>query len=85
MMISLINFVIDLYHRLSNVTILNRFSHDVELPSLPEMVFPGNSLQLEHAESGCVLEFLALEALKLVENTHDPLKVPVAEEWSRTQ
>ena len=69
----------------SVVTILHRFSQDVELPSLPEMVFPGNSLRLEHSESSCVLEFLALEALKLVENTHDPLKVPVAEEWSRTQ
>ena len=57
-----------------------RFDREVELPSLPEMVFPGNSLKLEH-ESGCVLEFVALDALKLVENTHDPLKVPVAEEW----
>lgn len=63
---------------------LTRFSNDVKLPSLPEMVFPGNSLQLEH-ESGCMLEFLALDALKLVEHTHDPLKVPVAEEWSKSQ
>ena len=61
-----------------------RFGQEVKLPSLPEMVFPGNSLKLEH-ESGCVLEFLALDALKLVENTHDPIKVPVAEEWSRSQ
>ena len=62
----------------------SRFSKDIELPSLPEMVFPGNSLRLEH-ENGCVLEFLTLEALKLVENTREPLKVPVAEDWSKSQ
>ena len=48
------------------------------------MVFPGNSLRLEH-ETGCVLEFVSLDALKLVDSTCDPLKVPVAEEWSKTQ
>lgn len=65
-------------------TALFRFGKEVKLPSLPEMVFPGNSLKLEH-ESGCVLEFVALEALKLVENTREPIKVPVAEEWSKSQ
>lgn len=56
----------------------------MNLPSLPEMVFPGNSLRLEH-EVGCVLEFVSLDALKLVDNTREPLKVPVAEEWSKAQ
>ena len=54
----------------------------MELPSLPEMVFPRSTLRLEH-ESGAVLEFLALEALKLVNPSEDLLKVAVAEEWTR--
>lgn len=62
-----------------------RFSHELLLPSLPEMVFPENRLQVEHGESGCGLEFSALEALRLVQVSGDPLKVAAAEEWGRTR
>ena len=61
-----------------------RFARELALPALPEMVFPSNSLRLEH-EAGCTLEFTALEALRRVDAQHDSLKVAVAEEWSRTQ
>ena len=61
----------------------SRFEQDLELPSLPEMVFPGSSLRLEHMESGMVLEFLALDALRPVNAKEDLLKVAAAEEWSR--
>ncbi len=46
------------------------------------MVFPASSLRLEH-ESGVVLEFLALDALKRVNPSEDPLKVAMAEEWTK--
>jgi len=61
-----------------------RFARELALPALPEMVFPNNSLCLEH-EAGCMLEFTALDALRRVDALHDTLKVAVAEEWSRTQ
>ena len=64
------------------LTCVHRFEQELDLPSLPEMVFPESRLRLEH-ESGAVLEFIALEALKLVNPSEDPLKVAVAEEWTR--
>lgn len=58
----------------------HRISSELELPSLPEMVFGDNMLQIEHsAEFG--IQFNALDALKLVDNKHDLMKVAVAEEW----
>lgn len=65
-----------------NLCLCARFDQDLELPSLPEMVFPESTLRLEH-ESGAVLEFLALDALKPVNPSEDLLKVAVAEEWTR--
>lgn len=61
-----------------------RFEKELSIPSLPEMVFPESSLRLEH-ESGAVLEFLSLEALKLVNSAELPptLKVATADQWSR--
>lgn len=58
-----------------------RFSQELDL-TLPEMVFPESCLKLEH-ESGAALEFMALDALRLVNNREDPLKVAAAEEWER--
>ena len=60
--------------------ITNRISSELELPSLPEMVFGENVLQIEHA-AGFGIQFNALDALKLVDNKHDLMKVAVAEEW----
>ena len=65
-------------------SIFNRFEQELELPSLPEMVFPESGLKLTH-QSGVGLEFLALDALRRVNPSEDPLKVSMAEEWSRQQ
>lgn len=62
----------------------SRFASELSLPSLPEMVFPSNSLRVEHS-SGCGLVFTALDGLKMVDATQDPLKVAVAEAWSKTR
>ena len=60
--------------------ITSRISSELELPSLPEMVFGENVFQIEHA-AGFGIQFNALDALKLVDNKHDLMKVAVAEEW----
>ncbi len=46
------------------------------------MVFPDSTLRLEHV-SGAVLEFVALDALKSVNNSEEPLKIAAAAEWSK--
>lgn len=51
-----------------------------QLHNLPDMLFNNNLLKLEHY-SGVGIEFTALEALKLVEETKDPLQVAVAGGW----
>lgn len=58
----------------------HRISSELKLPSLPEMVFGENILQIDHA-AGFGIQFNALDALKLVDNKHDLMKVAVAEEW----
>lgn len=59
---------------------VDRISAELELPSLPEMVFGDNNLQIDHA-AGFGIQFNAIDALKLVDNKHDLMKVAVAEEW----
>ena len=44
------------------------------------MVFGENILQINHA-AGFGIQFNALDALKLVDNKRDLMKVAVAEEW----
>ena len=48
------------------------------------MVFPDSWLRLDH-ETGCGLGFYALDALRRVDATRDPLKVAAAEEWGKTR
>lgn len=52
----------------------------MELPSIPEMVFGENLLQITH-ENGFGIQFNAFDALKKVDNKCDLMKVAVAEEW----
>lgn len=61
-----------------------RFSRELELPWLPDMVFPRNCLSLEH-ESGAGVEFWALDALKLVDAEHESVHVASAEQWRETR
>lgn len=60
--------------------IMCRISSELELPSLPEMVFGDNMLQIDHT-AGFGIQFNAIDALKHVDNKHDLMKVAVAEEW----
>ncbi|BFZ09862.1 hypothetical protein BsWGS_12901 [Bradybaena similaris] len=57
-----------------------KFQSELELPQLPEMVFPENYLRIHH-KSGCGLEFNALDALRLVDAHSDPIKVAASKEW----
>lgn len=76
------------YSQLDNIFFINieiipyshRISSELELPSLPEMLFGENVLQIDHV-AGFGIQFNALDALKLVDNKHDLMKVAVAEEW----
>lgn len=54
--------------------------HLSNLPSLPDMVFNKNLLRLEH-KTGVAIEFNALDALKQVDETSDPLRVAIADDW----
>ncbi|XP_065649147.1 TIP41-like protein isoform X3 [Hydra vulgaris] len=60
----------------------DRISNELNLPSLPEMVFGETFLRIDH-DDGFSICFNALDALKLVDNKNDLLKVGVAEEWRK--
>ncbi|CAG5126453.1 unnamed protein product [Candidula unifasciata] len=61
-----------------------KFERELELPQLPEMVFPENFLRIHH-KSGCGVEFNALDALRLVDAHSDPIKVAVSREWQTSR
>lgn len=68
--------------------LLPRFSHELSLPALPEMVFPESWLRVELEGAGppsCAMEFNALGALKLVDAAAEPVKVAAAAEWGKTR
>lgn len=56
----------------------------MELPHLPEMVFPNNVLYLIHS-SGAQVEFNALDALTKVCNGKLPIKVACADVWKESR
>ncbi|KAK5643635.1 hypothetical protein RI129_007480 [Pyrocoelia pectoralis] len=60
------------------------FTNSLQLPHLPEMVFPNNVLSLTHS-SGVQIEFNALDALKLVSNGELALKVSYADAWKESR
>ena len=61
-----------------------RYQRNLTLPHLPDMVFPDNILRIENSE-GSGLEFNALDALKLVNDKEDLIKVAVAEAWKEAR
>ncbi|CAB3977496.1 Hypothetical predicted protein [Paramuricea clavata] len=63
---------------------LERFTNELKLPSLPEMVFGDNCLRIEH-QAGFGLEFNALDALRLVDSERDLMKVACAEDWQKSR
>lgn len=60
------------------------FNDTLDLPHLPEMVFPNNTLSLTHL-SGATIRFKALDALAPVKNHTLDLKVACAEAWKETR
>ncbi|GJQ81204.1 hypothetical protein Trydic_g23372 [Trypoxylus dichotomus] len=60
------------------------YTNTLELPHLPEMVFPNNILYLIHS-SGAQVEFNALDALRKVCNGKLPIKVACADVWKESR
>nr|CAG4649414.1 EOG090X07SL [Scapholeberis mucronata] len=58
--------------------------HELSIPHLPDMVFPDNVLRIE-LPSGAGIEFNSLDALKLVNDKEDLVKVAVAEAWKEAR
>ncbi|KAK9870271.1 hypothetical protein WA026_006359 [Henosepilachna vigintioctopunctata] len=65
-------------------TLYTRYSRTLDLPHLPEMVFPNNVLTLVHPNGGKI-EFNTLDALKTVSNGKHSIKVACSEEWRETR
>lgn len=56
------------------------FSRTLELPHMPDMVFPSNILTLKH-QNGATIQFNALDALKTVSNGKINVQLACAEAW----
>ena len=48
-------------------------------------VFPDNCLRITHSAKGSGIEFKALDALKLVNDKEDVVKVAIAEAWKEAR
>ncbi|XP_033338895.2 TIP41-like protein [Megalopta genalis] len=60
------------------------FSRTLELPHMPDMVFPNNILTLKH-QDGAYLQFNALDALKTVSNGKIHVQLACAEVWKESR
>ncbi|CAK9815354.1 TIP41-like protein [Anthophora quadrimaculata] len=60
------------------------FSRTLELPHMPDMVFPNNILTLKH-QNGATLQFNALDALKTVSNGKINVQLACAEAWKESR
>lgn len=58
--------------------------HELPIPHLPDMVFPDNILKIA-LSNGSGIEFNTLDALKLVNDKEDSVKVAVAEAWKEAR
>lgn len=61
-----------------------RYSNILELPHMPDMVFPNNVLVLKH-QDGALLEFNALDALRYVSNGKINVQLACAEAWKESR
>ncbi|XP_037835149.1 TIP41-like protein isoform X2 [Kryptolebias marmoratus] len=59
---------------------IERLGEELNMPSLPEMLFGDNILRIQHID-GFGIEFNAIDALKRVNNMEDSVKVACAQEW----
>ncbi|KAF7651231.1 hypothetical protein LDENG_00113810 [Lucifuga dentata] len=63
---------------------IERLAEEMNMPSLPEMLFGDNVLRIQHAD-GYGIEFNAIDALKRVNNMEDAVKVACAQEWQESR
>lgn len=61
-----------------------QYNKELDLPQLPEMSFASNALIIEHSD-GFGIAFNALDALRLVDNKNDLMKVAIAEAWQEAR
>lgn len=61
-----------------------RYSNALELPHMPDMVFPNNVLSLSH-QNGALLQFNALDALRYVSNGKVNVQLACAEAWKESR
>lgn len=60
------------------------YTHKLDLPHLPDMVFPNNVLKLTH-DSGCSIEFNALDSLVKVSNGKQVVKIACSDSWKESR
>lgn len=60
------------------------YSRTLELPHMPDMVFPNNILTLKH-RNGAIIQFNALDALKYVSNGKINIQLACAEAWKESR
>lgn len=60
------------------------YSNVLELPHMPDMVFPNNVLSLTH-QNGALLQFNALDALRYVSNGKINVQLACAEAWKESR
>lgn len=68
-------------NNLCSVCLYNR---KLDLPHIPDMVFPKNLISLKH-ESGVGIEFTALDALQRVDSGKRTVEIACAEEWKASR
>lgn len=60
------------------------YTHKLDLPHLPDMVFPCNILKVTH-ESGCSIEFNPLDSLSRVSNGKMVVKIASSTAWNESR
>uniref|UniRef100_H3D9R6 TIP41-like protein n=2 Tax=Tetraodon nigroviridis TaxID=99883 RepID=H3D9R6_TETNG len=63
---------------------IERLADEMNMPSLPEMLFGDNVLRIIHAD-GYGIEFNAIDALKIVNKMEHTVKVACAQEWQESR
>uniref|UniRef100_A0A674MGQ7 TIP41-like protein n=1 Tax=Takifugu rubripes TaxID=31033 RepID=A0A674MGQ7_TAKRU len=63
---------------------IERLADEMNMPSLPEMLFGDNVLRIIHTD-GYGIEFNAIDALKIVNKMEHAVKVACAQEWQESR
>ncbi|XP_061660119.1 TIP41-like protein [Syngnathoides biaculeatus] len=63
---------------------IERLTEELNLPSLPEMLFGDNVLRIQHSD-GFGIEFNAIDALKRINKLDDTVQVACAQQWQESR